>query len=144
MDPHADGLAEEPGCGVSMDVLQASIWIHTGSRSLWMPSQWTYCCTVTQLGCFTMDAQWEDLLMHSDFVNGIANNGLLKLLLLLLSFKIAPPAMVVNRVGCNKMVNHLRPFLSELIEGVVFMPLFTDILTFCGGQGRNMYHVKHI
>ena len=94
MDPQADGLAEEPGCGASMDALQASMWMHTDTQSLWMPSQWTYCCTVTQFGCFIVNAQWEDLLVHSDFVNFIVENGLLKLLLL--SFKMAPPAILVN------------------------------------------------
>ena len=42
MDPHADRLVEEPGCSVSMDALQASIWMHTDTQSLWMPSWRTY------------------------------------------------------------------------------------------------------
>ena len=29
MDLHADGLAVEPGCGVSMGALRASMWMHT-------------------------------------------------------------------------------------------------------------------
>ena len=41
-----------------------------------------------------MDVQWEGLLVHSDFVNSIVKNGLLKLLLF--SFKMAPLAILVN------------------------------------------------
>ena len=57
MDPHTARLAEEPGCSVCMDAPQASMSMHT------------------------------DPLVHSDFVNVIVKNGLLILLLLLLSFK---------------------------------------------------------
>ena len=39
MDFHAARLVEEPGCSVCMDALQASMWIHTDTQSLWMPSQ---------------------------------------------------------------------------------------------------------
>ena len=35
MDPHGDGLAEEPGCGVSMDALLFRMWMHTDTWSLW-------------------------------------------------------------------------------------------------------------
>ena len=86
MDPHADGLAEEPVCGVSMDALQASMWIHTDTQSLWMPSGWTYCYTVTQFGCFTMDAQWEDLLVHSEFVNCISKKWTVKVIVTVVKF----------------------------------------------------------
>ena len=96
MDPHADRLAEEPGCSVGMDALQSSMWMHTDSWSLWMPYCRTYCCTVIQLGCFTMDTHWEDLLVHSHFVNLIVKNGLLRLMLLLLSSHMTPPAILVN------------------------------------------------
>ena len=39
MDPHIDGPAEEPGCSASMDALKASMWMHSDTWSLWMPSQ---------------------------------------------------------------------------------------------------------
>ena len=29
MDPHTDGLAEEPGCNVGMDVVQSRMWMNT-------------------------------------------------------------------------------------------------------------------
>ena len=48
MDPKADGCAEEPGWCVSMDALQEDKWPH-----------WDL---------VTMDAQPENLLMHSDSV----------------------------------------------------------------------------
>ena len=121
-----------------MDVLHDSTWMHTDTWSLLMPSWWTYCCTVTQFGCFTRDAQWEDLLMHSDFDNFIVNNGLLKLLLLLLSFKIVPTVMIVNRVGYKNMVNHLRLFLSESMEegSFFYLPIHqcSDLLWWRGEE----------
>ena len=43
-----------------------------------------------------MNAQREDLLVHSNFANFIVRNGLIKLCLSLLSFKMAPLTMLVN------------------------------------------------
>ena len=50
--------------------------------------------------------------------------------------------LVVNISGCFHMVNHVRLFLSELIEEGSFMSLFASVLTFFGGGGKHRYHIK--